>query len=161
MKVSDKVIQSLYQLIEQQGMKVGDRLASERKLCEQLGVSRSSLREALQQLNTQGIVQSRLGDGTYICQLPVTRSQHKIVQPLSGLIDPGSTLPLRCAGSTVGTGRGTARYAALRSTAEDRVKIHHFYDQISHFQSIGDPDQASVADAKFHLAIAEASHNWS
>ena len=60
MKVSDKVIQSLYQLIEQQGMKVGDRLASERKLCEQLGVSRSSLREALQQLNTQGIVQSRL-----------------------------------------------------------------------------------------------------
>ncbi len=87
MKVSDKVIQSLYQLIEQQGMKVGDRLASERKLCEQLGVSRSSLREALQQLNTQGIVQSRLGDGTYICQLPVTWSQHKIVQPLSGLID--------------------------------------------------------------------------
>jgi len=158
-KVSDKVIQSLYQLIEQQGMKVGDRLASERKLCEQLGVSRSSLREALQQLNTQGTVQSRLGDGTYICQLPVTWSQHKIVQPLSGLIDQDPLYRFDVQEARLVLEGGTAWYAALRSTAEDRIKIHHFYDQISHFQSIGDPDQASVADAKFHLAIAEASHN--
>jgi len=54
---------------------------------------------------------------------------------------------------------GTAWYAAQRSTAEDRIKIRHYYDQIAHFQSLGDADQASLADAHFHLAIAEASHN--
>ena len=39
MKVSDKVVQSLRILIEQNNMQVGDRLPAERKLCEQLGVS--------------------------------------------------------------------------------------------------------------------------
>ena len=49
MKVSDKVVQDLRTLVEKNQMQVGDRLPAERKLCEQLGVSRSSLREAIQQ----------------------------------------------------------------------------------------------------------------
>ena len=58
MKVSDKVVQHLRLLIEQNNMQVGDRLPAERKLCEQLGVSRSSLREALQQLISLGMLVS-------------------------------------------------------------------------------------------------------
>lgn len=38
-------------------------------------------------------------------------------------------------------------------------KIRACYEQIAHFQILGDDDQAAIADAKFHLAIAEASHN--
>ena len=54
---------------------------------------------------------------------------------------------------------GTAWYAAQRATAEDLKKIRACYEQIAHFQILGDDDQAAIADAKFHLAIAEASHN--
>ncbi|SSR39221.1 DNA-binding transcriptional repressor LldR [Acinetobacter baumannii] len=54
---------------------------------------------------------------------------------------------------------GTAWYAALRSTPEDRAKIHHYFNEISRHQNAGDSAQAAVADAEFHLAIAEASHN--
>ena len=63
MKVSDKTVQSLRILIEQTHMQVGDRLPAERKLCEQLGVSRSSLREAISQLSSMGMLLSKVGAG--------------------------------------------------------------------------------------------------
>jgi GntR family L-lactate dehydrogenase operon transcriptional regulator len=47
----------------------------------------------------------------------------------------------------------------LRSTEADRAKIHQYFDEISHHQAHGDSAAAAVADANFHLAIAEASHN--
>lgn len=87
MKVSDKVVHNLRLLIEKNNMQVGARLPAERKLCEQLGVSRSSLREAIQQLSSQGMLISKVGAGTYLQQLPINWSQHQIVQPLSHLID--------------------------------------------------------------------------
>jgi len=87
MKVSDKVVQNLRALIEQQHLQIGDRLPAERKLCEQLGVSRSSLREALQQLISLGILVSKVGAGNYLQQAPNNWSQRQIVQPLSDLID--------------------------------------------------------------------------
>ena len=87
MKVSDKVVQRLRLLIEKNNVQVGERLPAERQLCEQLGVSRSSLREAIQQLITAGIIQSKAGAGTYLKQLPAHWSQYQIVEPLSGLMD--------------------------------------------------------------------------
>lgn len=159
MKVSDKVVQNLRMLIEQSNMQVGDRLPAERKLAEQLGVSRSSLREAIQQLTSQGMLVSKVGAGTYLQQLPTNWSQHQIVQPLSDLMDEDPAYRFDVQEARIILEGGTAWYAAQRATPEDLVKIRYCYEQISHFQSIGDDDQAAIADAKFHLAIAEASHN--
>ncbi len=159
MKVSDKVVQNLRMLIEQQNMQVGDRLPAERKLCEQLGVSRSSIREALQQLISLGMLVSKVGAGTYLQQLPDNWSQLQIVQPLSDLIDEDPSYRFDVQEARMILEGGTAWYAAQRATPEDIQKIRECYDRIAHFQAIGDADQASMADAYFHLSIAEASHN--
>lgn len=159
MKVSDRVLQSLRHLIETQQMKVGDRLPAERKLCEQLGVSRSSLREAIQQLTSQGMLVSKVGAGTYLQQLPSSWSQNQIVQPLSELIDEDPAYRFDVQEARIILEGGTAWHAALRATPEDIQHIRDCYDQITHFQSLGDDEQAARADANFHLAIAEASHN--
>ncbi|MBW6487423.1 MAG: GntR family transcriptional regulator, partial [Syntrophobacterales bacterium] len=45
----------------------GERLPSERAITEQMGVSRPSLREAISALQIVGILESRPGDGTYVC----------------------------------------------------------------------------------------------
>ena len=159
MKVSDKVVQSLRILIEHNNMQVGDRLPAERKLCEQLSVSRSSLREAIQQLTSLGILQSRGGAGTFLQQLSSNWSQHQIVQPLSHLIDQDPAYRFDVQEARIVLEGGTAWYAAQRATPEDLLNIRRCYEQISHSQGLGNDDQAAQADAKFHLAIAEASHN--
>ncbi|OTG65393.1 transcriptional regulator LldR [Acinetobacter silvestris] len=159
MKVSDKVVQNLRMLIEQTNMQIGDRLPAERKLCEQLGVSRSSLREAIQQLTSTGMLVSKVGAGNFLQQLPTNWSQYQIVQPLSMLIDEDPAYRFDVQEARIILEGGTAWYAAQRATKEDLVKIRHFYEEITHFQSLADDEQASIADAQFHLAIAEASHN--
>ncbi|OTG85314.1 transcriptional regulator LldR [Acinetobacter sp. ANC 4558] len=159
MKVSDQVLQNLRIFIEENNMQVGDRLPAERKLCEQLGVSRSSLREAIQQLISQGLLISKVGAGTYLKQASTDWSHHQIVQPLSGLIDEDPLYRFDIQEARIVLEGGTAWYAAQRATPADIKKIREYYEQISYFQSIGDADQASMADAYFHQAIAEATHN--
>ncbi|EXB24249.1 bacterial regulatory s, gntR family protein [Acinetobacter baumannii 1437282] len=159
MRISDQVVMKLQALIEQRQMKQGDRLPAERQLATSLGVSRPSLREAIQQLNSQGVLSSRRGDGTYIQQLPEQWSQQLIVNPISNLIEEDPLYRFDVQEARLLLEGGTAWYAALRSTPEDRAKIHHYFDEISCHQNAGDSAQAAVADAEFHLAIAEASHN--
>ena len=48
----------------------GDRLPPERKLAEELGVSRTSIRQAFQALAERKIIESRQGDGTYVAEIP-------------------------------------------------------------------------------------------
>lgn len=171
MRVSEKVAQQLQRMIRQTNLNIGDRLPSERQLCEQFQVSRSSLREAIQQLNAQGIFESRIGDGTYVKQLPI--HQHSLLntedsltlQPIipvelfSDLIHQDSSYRFDVQEARLILESGTAYYAAERATEQDKAKIRYYYEQISHYQSLGDNEQAAIQDANFHLAIAEASHN--
>ena len=57
---------SLERRILEGSLKPGDRLAPERELAIEFGVSRPSLREAIQKLASKGMVQSRQGGGTYV-----------------------------------------------------------------------------------------------
>ena len=159
MKVSDKVVQRLRLLIEQSNMQVGARLPAERKLCEELGVSRSSLREAIQQLVASGVLVSKVGAGNYLQQLPANWSQNLIVEPLTNLMNQDPEYRFDVQEARMVLEGGTAWYAAQRATAEDLANIRQCFEQINHFQMLGDDAQSAIADAKFHLAIAEASHN--
>lgn len=56
--------------IEENGLAPGHKLPPERIFIEQLGVSRSSLREALRVLSTMGLIEVRRGDGMYVSAVP-------------------------------------------------------------------------------------------
>ncbi|MGH9629017.1 MAG: FadR/GntR family transcriptional regulator, partial [Bryobacteraceae bacterium] len=47
--------------------KEGDQIPPERELCQHLGVGRASLREALKALEIIGMIETRLGEGTFVC----------------------------------------------------------------------------------------------
>lgn len=165
MRVFEKAVQQLQQLIIQQGLQVGNRLPAERQLCERFKISRSSLRQAIYQLNQQGILESRLGDGTYIVQMPnvpttsLSNYQFVALPLLSDLIDKDPSYRFDVQEARLVLEGGTAWYAAERATEQDKVKIRYHYEQIAYFQAHGDNEQAAMHDAQFHLAIAEASHN--
>lgn len=65
--VFQSIIERIGGLIDEQ-LSAGDRLPSERELSETLGVSRTSVRQALKVLESMGKVETRVGSGTYVVQ---------------------------------------------------------------------------------------------
>jgi GntR family transcriptional regulator, transcriptional repressor for pyruvate dehydrogenase complex len=65
----DQIAARVVALITERHLKPGDRLPPERELAQSMGVSRSSLREALRALSLLGVTEMRQGDGTYLTAL--------------------------------------------------------------------------------------------
>lgn len=64
----------------------GQRLPSEPKLAQQLGVSRATLREAMRTFETQGLIRRKQGSGTYVIgQLPILDSGLEVLESLDTL----------------------------------------------------------------------------
>jgi len=160
-RLSDKVAAQLRSLIREHNLQPGDRLPAERPLAVQLGVSRTALREAIAQLASQGLLSARVGGGTYVSE-PAARARQAIDEPLIPYLplfqgDPEyrfDVLEIRHA-----LEGATAWHAALRATDEDRAKIRQAFDTMMAAHGKDDPAGEAQADAAFHLAIAEASHN--
>ncbi|MDR1242306.1 MAG: FadR family transcriptional regulator [Deltaproteobacteria bacterium] len=66
MTIPDSVFENLCALIAAGTLKIGQRLPAERKLAEMLGVSRSSIREGIRTLETLGMIDTRVGSGSYL-----------------------------------------------------------------------------------------------
>ncbi len=77
-KLSDDIADKLQTLIMEGSLKSGDRLPAERTLAENFGVSRPSLREAIQKLQNQGLLITRRGGGTTVAE----NLNPKFVDPL-------------------------------------------------------------------------------
>src|SRR3989442_12529861 len=65
-RLSQGVFAQLCDLIRSGHFQGGDRLPSERELCEMFRVSRTTVRSGLQSLNTLGLVETRDGSGTFV-----------------------------------------------------------------------------------------------
>jgi GntR family transcriptional repressor for pyruvate dehydrogenase complex len=131
----------------------GDRIPAERELCQRLGVGRAALREALKALEIMGMIEIRLGDGTYVCH----RSEF-LSRPLlwaitgSNLSELRELAEARCLIEVELVG-----FAAERATAEDLKELGRHLDRME--ASLGDLDAFSEADLDFHLAVGQAAHS--
>lgn len=154
-RLSDEVADRVRALIDEKNLEAGMKLPAERQLAMQLGVSRNSLREALAKLVSEGVLLSRRGGGTFIRWRHDTWSEQNIVQPLKTLMadDPDYSFDILEARYAIEA--STAWHAAMRATPGDKEKIQLCFEATLS----EDPDIASQADVRFHLAIAEASHN--
>ncbi|NDJ58532.1 transcriptional regulator LldR [Enterobacteriaceae bacterium 4M9] len=158
-RVVEQLAERLRALIDEQKMTPGQRLPAERQLALELGVSRNSVREALARLRSEGRLVSRRGGGSYISLPNDDWSDSRIVQPIKVLMagDPDYRYDILEARHAIEG--STAWHAALRASAADKEKLQYCFDATLKFHERDDPDLAAQADVRFHLAIAEASHN--
>src|SRR5665213_2193187 len=66
-KLTTSVFERLLSYVVGGDWKPGARIPPERDLCQQLGIARTSLREALKAMELIGMLDSRIGDGTFVC----------------------------------------------------------------------------------------------
>jgi len=142
----------LREFINVQELKPGDRLMSERELAQRLGVSRTSVRQALTALRVGGLVEIRHGDGVYLL-----RSPEDVVPSLAEeLLQSHAQLPaimeVREALETQ-----TARLAARRRSEADLDEMRLALREMA--AAIEQGDDGAEADRRFHGAITAASHN--
>jgi GntR family transcriptional repressor for pyruvate dehydrogenase complex len=157
-RLSDDIVSQLESMILEGTLKAGERLPAERALAEQFGVSRPSLREAIQKLVARGLLVSRQGGGNYVAaELGATFSD-PLLQLLESnpeaqrdLLEFRHTLEGSC-----------AYYAAQRATEVDHERLTEAFEALRACYAPGSKAsraEEGAADARFHLAIAEASHN--
>ena len=154
-KIADAIVEQLQTLILKGILKPGEKLPAERDLAQQMDVSRPSLREALQRLETLGLVEAKQGGGTYV-KAVVSAA---FTEPLAYLMrsDPDTALDfIEFRRSLEGT---ASYYAAIRATDADREILTAHIRAMEGAHTIDDPTLEADVDADFHQAIAAASHN--
>ena len=157
-RLSDRVAQQLLELIQSTQLQSGAKLPTERALAEQLGVSRTAQREAIQKLASRGVLESRVGAGTFVgSRVPLWHEQ--AVAPLESLLRDDPRYRYDVLEARQALELSTAWYAAQRATDKDRDRIRRCFDDMLRHQQARDAASAARSDAQFHLAIAEASHN--
>jgi GntR family transcriptional repressor for pyruvate dehydrogenase complex len=136
-------------------LQVGDRLPSEIEMARQFDVHRSTIREALRVLAQRGLIQMRVGSGSYVSRVSPAvvaesmdtyfvsnESSYEDVVVLRTLLEPG-----------------IAALAALRAEPEDLQNLEAALQKMEEALTSPDLDSQIAADAEFHLALTAASRN--
>jgi GntR family transcriptional regulator, transcriptional repressor for pyruvate dehydrogenase complex len=149
-----RVAAQIERFVEGNGLAPGDRLPGERELCELLGISRASVREALRSLETRGVVRVRHGKGVFVAS---PDEGERAMQRFSRLREVGleelfamrEVLEVPAAG-----------WAASEATDEQLgdlvVTFGHLERAVLAHSS---PAELRAIDARLHLQITEYANN--
>jgi GntR family transcriptional regulator, transcriptional repressor for pyruvate dehydrogenase complex len=152
-RVAEKIAGQLKKAISNGVFKVGNRLPSERELAEQMGVSRTSVREAIQQLELQGIVETVHGGGSLVRNL----TEQEIRSPMEIVLEQDKERVLELTEVRAFMEAWAAKQAAAHRTDEELELIRGYIEEMEH-----DLEKGQIRpeiDFKFHAEIAAATHN--
>ena len=150
---AEQVVAHVRGLIEKGALHPGDRLASERELVRDIGVSRPSVRAGLRSLAAMGVVTTRQGAGTFITAGPpaLVNEPLGLLAALHGitredLFEARRVLEVSASG-----------LAAERATGDQLAAMS---DEITGmYTSLEDPQTFLRHDVRFHRAVAAGSNN--
>ena len=151
--LSDETFNHILAIIASRGYEPGTKIPSENELAIVIGVSRNTVRSALNRLNALGILEVRHGEGYFLkdidvdvftnLQLPIMLETYSNLETLT---------EFRIAVESQG-----AALAALRATPEDLADMERTL-AVSR-QNLDDPELFALCDMEFHLTVAKASKN--
>lgn len=128
--------------------KVGDKLPSERELCEQFGVSRAPVRQALSALEMNGVIYSRQGEGVFVKNTTITTE---------GTLSMKSASPEDIVEARMHIEPLIIHFAALRATDQEIEELKQTMKKMEEETRSG--VYVPETDEQLHMGIARASHN--
>lgn len=151
--IAEEIAKQIMDLISSGSLRPGQRLPSERDLCEHFGASRPSLREALRGLTIVGVLNARVGDGTTVAVNGGTFMRKVMeLRMVTEKHDIDNLLEVRLALEVMSASR-----AAQNATEGD---LNELRELVAKMKACGTNEtQFARLDAEFHVVIARASGN--
>ncbi len=152
-KVSAQVYEQLLDRIKSHKWVEGTKLPSENELRQEMGVSRISIREAMQKLTALGIVETRQGEGSFVKK--VTSDCYKDMLFPMFMINKNSLQEILEYRMVMEV--GVTEIAATRITKEELVDLEKIVQRME--QNEDNATTFAHDDLLFHMAIANATKN--
>ncbi|PYF08217.1 GntR family transcriptional regulator [Rhodobacter viridis] len=154
-KLASAVVRQIENLIVEGVLRPGERLPSERELSERLAVSRPSLREAVAELQEEGLLTTRAGSGIFVAEVLGSAFSPALIR-LFARNDQAVFDYLAFRRDLEGM---AAERAAKMGSDTDLKVIDAIMSKMETAHSKRNPADEATLDAQFHMAIVEASHN--
>ncbi len=152
-KISEEIVHQIRRLIIDGKLRPGDRLPPERELIKQFGVSRPSLREALNSLVAMGFLEVKQAKRTYVKSV----TSGMIQDPLFLLIKGDAQKIFDLAEVRKAMETWGAFHAAQRASEEDIQRLERIVEDMK--VAVEEGRAWEKQDIDFHLAMAQATHN--
>jgi GntR family transcriptional repressor for pyruvate dehydrogenase complex len=152
-KIKEQILVQLREQIVRGVWPPGSKIPSENELTRRLGVSRVSLREALQNLASLGLLESRQGGGTYVKEY----SGEILFNPLFPMLALDKTDVLDVLEYRRIVEKGAAALAAEKAGTKEIEELEAAYREMMRQKK--DAHAFARADLDFHLALARATGN--
>jgi GntR family transcriptional regulator, transcriptional repressor for pyruvate dehydrogenase complex len=152
-RLYDEIVHKIERMVERGELKVGDRLPAERHLARTFKVSRNCIRQAIQALAQRGLLESRRGDGTYLC----APDPSVLIDSLASVIEAQREFLKEILEFRLLLEPQIAALAARNISREelDRLKVIVCDQERKSLAGIDD----GGLDAAFHMLLAQACQN--
>ncbi|WP_170755023.1 FCD domain-containing protein [Ruegeria lacuscaerulensis] len=154
-KLSIAVVRQIELLILRGILRPGERLPAEREMAERLGVSRPSLRDAISELQEQGLLTAKAGSGIYVAEVLGSAFSPALIR-LFGSHEEAVFDYLSFRRDMEGL---AAERAARMGSESDLKVVQTIFEKMEAAHARNAPEDEANLDAQFHMAIIEASHN--
>lgn len=151
--LSEQVLTSIINYVQEHGLQIGDKLPTEGEFAELFQVSRTSVREAMKALGMNGAVESIPGKGTYICQ-PML---HYILNGSENLVFQARVSIAQIMEVRLAVELLAADLAIERASDRDIERVDKAMEELR--QAVMSRKPWAVQGARFHVCIAESAKN--
>lgn len=149
--ITEAVAETIRDLICSEKYKVGEKLPTETRLCEELKVSRTSVREAFRLLQAQGYVEIRPGRGAFVADFKTHQTKNWFDADDAKYND---YMEVRVAIETL-----AVRLAVERATPQQIQQLHDVQESFLAASDVHDIARMVILDERFHSLIIDYTQN--
>jgi len=153
--LSQEIVEQIEGAIREKKILPGQKLPTEKELCEIFSVSRTAVREALQMLSARGLISIRKGSGIFVNEYTADHVSNPLNLYFELHFDEQYPRHLIHVRQMIEP--QIARLAARHRTAKDLENLHRALEEL--LLCADDPEKGAQCDIQFHMAIVEASGN--